>query len=86
MIVVVKSYIRNKKIVDLPAQTAELLEAMGFHVKHWHNAMLTKTWEEDTLFEGTVKKEKSRKSFFRRLCEAKGAPRIDSEIVLCAEK
>jgi hypothetical protein len=44
--------------------------------------MLVKEWHEPTLFEGHVRREKSRKSFFRRLAESKGSPRIDYEEVL----
>lgn len=84
MVVVIKQYVRAGKLVDLPCQTAELLEAVGFHVVHIHEAMLVSKDSQLTL-DGREHR-KSHKSFFRRLCEAKGAPRIDAEIVLCAAR
>ena len=80
---VVKDFVRNKQRVDFCGDWRRLCEAVGFRLVCEHRAMLTRSWEEATLFEGTVRKEKSRKSFFRRLCEAKGSPRIDYETVQC---
>jgi len=48
--------------------------------------MLTKTWDEADLFAGSQRKEKKRASFFRRLAEKKGSPKIDWEDVICLVK
>ena len=44
--------------------------------------MLTKTDKHPSLYGGHVVKETRRASFFRRLAESKGSPRIDAEDVL----
>lgn len=80
--VVLKSYVKAGKIVDLPGDTLKLLVHLGFEPVERIHAMLTKSWQENTLFEGEVTKTKERKSFFRRLAEKKGSPRIDFEVVL----
>ena len=83
---VVKNFVRAKREVDFTGDWRRLCEAVGFRLVCEHQAMLTRTWEEATLFEGTVTKSKERKSFFRRLAEKKGSPRIDWETVLCTTK
>jgi hypothetical protein len=82
MAVVVKGYVKKGKIVDLPGDTLTMLTALGFEPIERVKAMLVKESSEETLFEGTVTKTKERKSFFRRLAEKKGSPRIDFEEVL----
>jgi hypothetical protein len=84
IILVLKGFVRKGRYIDLPAQTAQLLTHVGFTVLHMHQAMLTSQVGQMTLDGGEDRK--SRKSFFRRLAEAKGAPVIDHEIVLCARK
>lgn len=81
---VVKSFVRNKQIVDFPSQWRQLCEACGFVTLHEHHAMLVSQVAQLTL-EGT-RKYKERKSFFRRLAESKGSPKIDFEVVLCMAK
>lgn len=83
---VVKAFVRNKKIVDFPGDWRRLCEAVGFKTLHEHHASLVKDDVKDSLFGGTITKRKERKSFFRRLAEAKGSPRIDYECVLCMRK
>ena len=85
IILVLKSFVRRGAIVDLPMQTAQLLEHVGFKVLHYHHAMLSSPVGQSRLFDDGEDRT-SRKSFFRRLCEQKGAPVIDHEAVLCAEK
>jgi DNA modification methylase len=81
--VVIKSYVRNKQLVDLPGQTCTLLEALGFRVFLRVRATFTETTVEPGLF-GEVRKTKKRASFFRRLAEKKGAPVIDHEdVIMC---
>lgn len=95
---VVKSFVRNKKIVDFPAQWAQLCEAVGFKLLHDHHALLIERGarqpamdefdiQGDTWRMVTRDKDHTvaRKSFFRRLAESKGSPRIDHENVLCFE-
>ena len=83
---VVKDFVRNKARVDFTGDWRRLCEAVGFRLVCEHHAMLTRTWEEPHLFEGTVTKSKGRKSFFRRLAEKKGSPKINWESVQCFER
>jgi tRNA G10 N-methylase Trm11 len=84
---VVKSFVKNKQIVDFPHQWQELCEAVGFQTLHEHRAWLVEDkgaqWD---LFGELHEKTIQRKSFFRRLAEAKGSPPIDWETVLCMTK
>ena len=84
IILVVKGHVRNKTYVDLPAQTAQLLETVGFRLLHWHRAWLISQVAQYRLDGGEDRKET--KSFFRRLQERKGLPKIDFEVVLCTER
>lgn len=85
MVIVLKSYIRQGRIVDLPSQTADLLQSIGFRLLHVHEAMLIARESQLTLDGGETRK--GRKSFFRRLYEKKHPElSIDAEIVLCLEK
>ncbi len=82
---VVKSFVRKKKIVDFPGDWQRLCESVGFKTVCIHHAMLVKETSQETLFGDTEVKRKERKSFFRRLAESKGSPRIDFEVVLCMQ-
>ena len=84
IVLTLKGFIRKRQYVDLPGQTAQLLEHLGFTVLHMHRAMLIAQTAQLTLDGG--EERTSRKSFFRRLCEAKGSPAIDWETVLCCVK
>lgn len=83
---VVKSFVRNKKIMDFPGDWQRLCESVGFKTVCIHHAMLVKETKHETLFGDTEVKRKERKSFFRRLAESKGSPRIDFEVVLCMQR
>lgn len=83
--VVIKSFVKGGKIVDLPAQTLALLVSLGFEPVEIVHAMLTKTTKRAGLF-GVEQKTVARKSFFRRLAESKGSPPIDFEVVLFVRK
>jgi hypothetical protein len=84
---VVKSFVRNKEIVDFPGQWRQLCEVVGFVTLHEHHALLVRhTGTSMTLEGGTVEHKTESKSFFRRLAEKNGSPRIDFEVVLCMEK
>jgi len=80
--VVLKDYVKAGKRVPLCDDTARLLESLGFRVFERTRCWLVKEETHPSLFGGTVTKTKSRKSFFRRLAERKGSPRIDYEEVL----
>jgi hypothetical protein len=88
---VVKDFVRNKKRVEFTRQWAQLCEVVGFRLLHHHRAMLVdEMGEQPTLYADDHARHLSgrveRKSFFRRLAEQKGSPRIDWESVLCFEK
>ena len=83
ILLVVKPFVRNKAVVDLPGQTCQLLEAVGFRVLHRHRAWLVAR-EAQRRFDGG-EDQTSHKSFFRRLQEGKGSPRIDFEEVICGK-
>jgi len=80
---VVKSFVKNKERVDFPGQWRQMCEAAGFATLHEHHALLVHSTATD--FEGNEKRRES-KSFFRRLAENKGSPRIDWEVVYCMVK
>lgn len=82
---VCKDFVRNKKRVPFSKDWARLCESVGFKLVHWHKATLIKESKHKTLFGHTETKRTARKSFFRRLAEAKGSPRIDEEDILCME-
>lgn len=79
---VTKDYVKNRARVPFSDQWRQLCEAEGFTLIEWARASLVREWQEATLFGDTVTRRKERKSFFRRLQEKKGAPRIDFEDVL----
>lgn len=81
---VVKAFVRNKAMVDFPGQWAQLCEAVGFVWLHDHHALLTEEYgTQNRLDGGSDLKTVARKSFFRRLAEKNGSPKIDFENVLC---
>ena len=80
---VCKDFVRNKKRVPFSKDWSRLCESVGFKLIHWHKATLVKERTHKTLFGHTETKKTERKSFFRRLAESKGSPRIDEEDILC---
>lgn len=84
---VVKGFVKNKEYVDFPDQWRRLCEAVGFVTVHEHRAMLVHSKGKSINFEGeTIEHRTESKSFFRRLAEKKGSPRVDWETVLCMVK
>ncbi|MCC6581861.1 MAG: hypothetical protein IT440_15620 [Phycisphaeraceae bacterium] len=84
---VTKRFVRNGKIVEFSQQWAKLCESVGFKVVCWHHAMLTQSGAIQMAIDGKeTQRIKERKSFFRRLAEQKGSPRIDWEDVICMVK
>jgi len=84
---VCKDFVKNKERVSFTDQWRQLCEAVGFVTVHEHRALLVRRLgKSQTLEGGTVEHTKESKSFFRRLAEKKGSPRIDWETVWCMEK
>ena len=84
---VCKDYVKAKQIVPFSDQWRQLCEAVGFVTLHEHHAMLVHHKGTQHMLEGGTKEYKTEsKSFFRRLAEKKGSPRIDWETVYCMEK
>lgn len=85
MAVVIKDYVKAGERVPLCDQTLALLVSLGFEPIERVRAMLVTETVEAGLF-GEIVTHKERKSFFRRLAEKKGSPRIDWEEVLFVRK
>lgn len=84
---VVKDYVKNKQVVPFADQWRQLCEAVGFVTVHEHRAMLVHhKGRQGKLDGGHVEIKTESKSFFRRLAEKKGSPRIDWEVVWCMVK
>lgn len=81
-----KDFVRNKARVPFSDDWRKLCEACGFELIEWIKASLVKETAEPCLFEGKRIRRTERKSFFRRLAEKKGSPRIDNEDVLVMRK
>lgn len=81
---VVKGFVRNRQLVDFPGQWRQLCEAVGFVTVHEHRAWVVEDNGIQLAHDGKHKIHRTeRKSFFRRLAEKKGSPRIDYETVWC---
>ena len=85
---IVKSYCREGAIVDFPGQWRAVAEDVGFVTLHEHHAMLVEDYgTQGGLFGEDTVHQTARKSFFRRLHEAKRPGlAIDYEVVLCMQK
>ncbi len=83
---VVKDFVRKKKRVPLCDQTWELLQSVGFEPVERNRAWLVEERQAATFFEANYSVKKERKSFFRRLAEKNGSPKIDWEEVLICKK
>jgi hypothetical protein len=84
---VTKRYVKGGKIVEFSQQWAQLCEAVGFRVVCWHHAMLVHhKGAQHTLDGDLIQKTSESKSFFRRLAEKNGSPKIDWEDVICMVK
>lgn len=84
---VVKSYVKDSRIVDFPDQWRQLCESVGFKTLHEHRAWVVEKSGEQMTIDGRVESiEVHRKSFFRLLQERKGSPEINWETVWCMVK
>lgn len=84
--IVVKDYVRDRNIVPLCDDTARLLEHCGFTMVERIHAMLVQEDSHADLFGGQHVRKRQRKSFFRRIAEAKGSPAVDWEEVIFVRK
>ena len=76
-----KDFIRRGRRVPFTDDWIRLCEAAGFVLERRVRASLVKEQLGGHLFEEEHVKTTARKSFFRRLAEAKGSPPIDEEDV-----
>ena len=84
---VCKDYIKGGRRIPFSQRWATLCESVGFELIHWHKASLIKEFgTQITTMNGDEKIQTEKKSFFRRLAEKKGSPRIDEEDILCLIK
>lgn len=83
---VVKDFVRDKQIVPFCDQWQQLCESVGFVTCCRHRAWLVEEDHHADMFTGVDVRKTERKSFFRRLAEKKGSPRIDYEQVICMVK
>lgn len=84
---VCKAFVRDGKRVDFPGQWQQLCEAVGFEYVETIRAMLVSQENEQKDLNGGGKVlRKEKKSFFRRLAEKNGSPRIDFEEVVILRK
>ncbi len=79
---VTKDFVRNKKLAGFSEDWVRLCESCGFVLTKWARASLVAEQRHADLFCGETVTRTERKSFFRRLAEKKGSPRIDFEDAL----
>jgi len=87
-IFVTKRFVREGAIIEFSQQWAQLCQACGFQLVHWHKAWLVEHNGIAFSLDGSeVECKTARKSFFRRLYEGKNPHNaIDWEDVLCFQK
>ena len=73
-------------VVQHTQMTLDLLVDIGFQPVTWIDAMLVSEHSQTSMLEEVPTARKERKSFFRRLAEKKGSPRIDAEVVLVVKR
>ena len=84
---VTKCFVRKGAIVPFSDQWEQLCAAVGFEPVERIAAMLVDDHGDQLdIFGGATARLKERKSFFRRLAEKKGSPRIDHEDVIIMRK
>ena len=84
---VCKDFVRKGKIVPFCDQWLQLCQSVGFEPLEWVRAWLVEDrGAQYDIFGNLQKRTVERKSFFRRLAEQKGSPRIDHEVVIVVRK
>lgn len=80
---VTKDFVRRGQRVPFSDQWEQLCAAVGFEpVERIHALLVDDHGEQLDIFGGATARRKERKSFFRRLAEKNGSPRIDHEDVI----
>lgn len=77
-----KDFVREGARVPFTADWARLCASLGLRPVLHARALMVREKTQATLLDGDVVRLKERKSFFRRLVERNGAPRIDHEDVV----
>ena len=86
-VLVTKNPVKNKQIRRLDLDTIRLMEAVGFVLIERKMAMLAEEMQHGHLFGGPTTKKRERKSFFKRLYEAKHPElAVDHEDILIFRK
>lgn len=84
---VLKHYVAKKQLVDFPGQWAMLCQYHGLALAETIQAtLIEELGTQETLWGEPETLRSETKSFFRRLAEKKGSPRIDYETVLITRK
>jgi len=84
---VCKDFVRKGQRVPFSDQWEALCAAVGFvPVERIHALLVADHGEQLDIFGGATARRKERKSFFRRLAEKNGSPRIDHEDVIIMRK
>ena len=82
-----KDFVRKGQRVPFSDQWQQLCAACGFEPVERIAAMLVADHGDQLdIFGGATARLKERKSFFRRLAEKKGSPRIDHEDIIIMRK
>ena len=84
--VVVKDFVKKKKIFPVCDNTTKMLSSTGFNVFLKVKAMQVSRTIQKGLFGEDIVDEKNRKSMFKIMAENKGCPKIDYEMVIFGEK
>lgn len=86
-IFVTKDYIKKGKRVPFSDRWLALCESVGFKLVCRHQAMLVKHHGDQSNIHGGIDHIETRRvSFFRRLAESKGSPKIEWEDIICLVK
>ena len=81
---ILRDYVRDGKKVPFADTWRSLAEEKGFQTLHIHRALLREHLADQLTIDGeAIPVGREYKSFFRRIQERRGAPRIDWEVVLC---
>ena len=84
---VCKDFVRKGQRVPFSDQWQQLCAAVGFEpVERIYAMLVDDHGDQLDIFGGVTARRKERKSFFRRLAEKKGSPRIDHEDVIIMRK
>lgn len=84
---VTKEYIKGGELMPFPKRWEQLCNSVGFETICRHRAwVVEELGTQIDLFGNDHVKKVERKSFFRRLAESRGSPRIDWETVICMRR